>query len=153
VRVVTLRSSSPDIYPEAERLLAADCWTADPAVAILAEAIRTLLPQGERLRALSIERPAIDRLIADEIGSLQSIPVETGRINVWQRDYRPSGTIALLWSELEVLRHRWIAARLAAEGLDQTGTDIAPWYDRLRQLEDEAPGLAEWWTVRSARQD
>jgi hypothetical protein len=98
------------------------------------------------MRTLSADRPAIDRLIADEIGTLQGVAAETGRINVWRRAYRPTGAIALIWSELDALRHRWIAARLAAEGLDPAAPDIAPWYDRLQQLEDTAPTLAEWWT-------
>lgn len=147
MHVATLRSPSPSVHPESERLLAADCWTSDPAVATLAAAIRALLPLAERLRSLSSERPAIDRLIADEIGSLQCASTETGRVNVWQRDYRPSGAIARIWNELEALRHRWIAARLAMEGLDRA-SDVAPWYERLQELEDEAPTLIEWWTTQ-----
>jgi hypothetical protein len=143
----------PVLHPEAERLLAIDCWTSDPAVASLAATIRALLPLGERMRALSAQRPAIDRLIADEIGSLPCTAVETGRINIWQREYRPSGVIAALWAELDALRHRWIAARLAAEGLDRAGLGIEPWYDRLQQLEEAAPTLPEWWTTQAALMD
>ncbi|HEX7694603.1 MAG TPA: hypothetical protein VF409_08940 [Sphingomonas sp.] len=155
MHVASLRSPSPSpsFHPEAERLLAAVCWTSDPAVAVLAAAIRALLSVGEQLRNLSADRPAIDHLIADEIGALQSVPVETGRVNVWHRDYRPSGAIALIWSELDALRHRWIAARLAAEGLDRVAVDITLWYNRLQQLEDDAPTLAEWWTAQASRRD
>lgn len=149
MHVASHRSPSPSVHPETERLLAADCWTSDPAVAVLATAIRALLPVGACLRSLSADRPAIDHLIADEIGALPSLPVETGRINVWHRDYRPSGAIALIWTELDALRHRWIAARLAAEGLDPAAPDVAPWYDRLQQLEDAAPTLAEWWAAQA----
>ena len=153
MHVASHRPPPRSVHPETERLLAADCWTSDPAVAVLAEAIRALLPVGERLRSLSADRPAIDHLIADEIGALQSVALETGRINVWQRTYRPSGAIALIWNELDALRHRWIAARLAAEGLDPAAPDITAWYDRLQQLEDAAPSLAEWWTTQASRLD
>ena len=151
MHVASLRSPSSFVCPETKRLLTTGCWTADPAVAILAAAIRTLLALGERMRTLSADRPAIDRLIADEIGTLQGVAAETGRINVWQRAYRPTGAIALIWSELDALRHRWIAARLAAEGLDPAAPDIVPWYDRLQQLEDTAPTLAEWWTGQQSQ--
>ena len=99
------------------------------------------------MRLLSADRPAIARLIADEIGSLRSVAVENGRINVWRRDYRASGTIALIWSELDALRHRWIAARLGVEGLECSASEMCSWYDRLQELEDQALTLAEWWTT------
>jgi hypothetical protein len=140
--------SSPDLPPESARLLAVDCWTADPAVAALIDAARALIPIAESLRDLCTRRPSVDRLIADEIGVLVWEPAETGRVNVWRREPRTSGVIGAIWTELESLRSRWIAARLAAEDLDPMASDIAPWYDRLQQLEDAAPTLAEWWSMR-----
>ena len=150
--IVTLRSLSPRLHPETERLLATDCWTRDPAVPVLAAAIRTLLPLGERMRALSADRPAIDRLMADEIGSLRSTFSETGRINIWEPDYRPSGTIACIWNELDALRHRWIAARLAVQGPDHS-VSATSWYERLQDLEDKAPTLAQWWAAEAVAAD
>ncbi|MGN6817341.1 MAG: hypothetical protein ACTHJR_01570 [Sphingomonas sp.] len=141
------RQSPPCLHPETCRLLAADCWTADPAVAPLLSAIAALIPIGEQLRLLSTHRPSIDRLIADEIGSLDSVTIETGRLNIRQRDLRPNGVISLIWTELEALRSRWITARLAADGLDGDAIDIAPWYDRRQELEDEAPSLAQLWAA------
>ena len=152
MHVAALLSPPLFAHPESERLLAIDCWTSDPAVGALAATIRALVTLGEAMRILSAGRPAIDRVIADEIGSLQCTSTETGRINVWQRDYRPSGAIARIWGELEALRHRWIAARLAAEGLDGA-SDVKPWYERLQQLEDAAPTLVDWWTEAAVRPD
>ena len=141
----------PAFHPETHRLLAADCWTADPAVGPLLAAIDALLPVGEQLRQLSAHRPSIDRSIADEIGSLSGVTVETVRLNAWRRDLRPTGLVSRLWSELEALRSRWIAARLAAEGLDGGAIDITPWYERFQALEDEAPGVAQTWSARRCR--
>lgn len=118
-------SSPPIVHPETERLLLLDCWTDDPCVAVLEATIHTLLSLGDRLRTLSVERPAIDRLIADDIGALCCAAIESGRVNVWRRQLRPSGLIAALWNELDALRHRWITARLKAEGLDAKRADIA----------------------------
>lgn len=138
-------SSFGRICPESACLRSLDCWTDDPAAAVLFQAIRALLPVGDTLRALSAERPAIDRLIADEIGALGDVTIETGRLNVVERDLRPSGVIALLWNELDALRSRWISVRLADEGLDATAPDIGPWYDRLCELEQASPALLNYW--------
>lgn len=141
---------SPDLHPENVRLLAIDCWTGDPAVAALIDAARALIPIAERLRDLCTQRPSVDRLIADEIGALVWEPIETGRINVWQREPRASGVIGAIWTELESLRTRWIAARLRSEGLSPAAQDIGPWYDRLQALEEEAPAVAVLWSNRPA---
>ncbi len=141
-------SSVGRVCPESAYLRSLDCWTHDPAAAVLLQAIRALLPVGDTLRALSAERPAIDRLIADEIGALCDVTIETGRLNVVERDVRPSGVIASLWNELDALRGRWISARLADEGLNATVPDIGPWYDRLRELEQAAPALPDYWCAR-----
>jgi hypothetical protein len=127
-------------------LLAVDCWTRDPAVAALIDAARALIPIGERLRDLCAQRPSVDRLIADEIGALVWETIETGRVNIWQREPRASGVIGTIWTELESLRARWIAARLRSEGLSPAAQDVAPWYDRLQALEDEAPTVAVLWS-------
>jgi len=137
---------SPDLHPESARLLGVDCWTRDPAVAALIEAARALIPIAERLRDLCATRPSIDRLIADEIGALFWEAIETGRINVWQRESRASGIIGAIWTELESLRARWIAARLRSEGLSPAAQDVGPWYDRLQALEEEAPAVAVLWS-------
>lgn len=137
---------SPDLHPENVRLLAVDCWTRDPAVTALIDAARALLPIAERLRDLSIGRPSVDRLIADEIGALIWETIETGRVNVWRREPRTSGVISAIWTELESLRARWIAARLRSEGLSSATPDIEPWYDRLQVLEEEAPTVAMLWS-------
>jgi len=136
---------SPDLHPESVRLLAIDCWTGDPAVAALIDAARALIPIAERLRDLCTRRPSVDRLIADEIGALVWESIETGRVNVWQREPRASGVIGAIWTELESLRTRWIAARLQFEGLSPAAQDIGPWYDRLQALEEEAPTVAMLW--------
>jgi hypothetical protein len=136
----------PDVHPESARLLAVECWTRDPAVAALIDAAHALMPIGERLRDLSARRPSIDRLIADEIGGLVWEPIETARVNVWRREPRVSGIISLMWTELESLRARWIAARLRSEGLSPTTPDIGPWYERLHALEEEAPTVAVLWS-------
>jgi hypothetical protein len=141
---------SPDLHPENVRLLAIDCWTGDPAVAALIDAARALIPIAERLRDLCTQRPSVDRLIADEIGALVWEPIETGRINVWQREPRASGVVGAIWTELESLRTRWIAARLRSEGLSPAAQDIGPWYDRLQALEEEAPAVAVLWSNRPA---
>jgi len=135
-----------DVHPESVRLLAVDCWTHDPAVAALIDAVHALIPVGEKLRDLSARRPSIDRLIADEIGAIVWEATETGRVNVWRRVPRPSGLISLIWTELENLRSRWIATRLRLEGLSPTAPDIAPWYERLQALEAEAPTVATLWS-------
>ena len=137
---------SPDLHPESARLLAVDCWTCDPAVAALIDAARALIPIGETLRSLSTWRPSIDRLIADEIGALVWETTETGRVNVWQREPRASGVLGAIWTELESLRARWIAARLRSEGLSPAAQDIGPWYDRLQTLEEDAPTVAVLWS-------
>lgn len=98
------------------------------------------------MRDLCSRRPSIDRLIADEIGALVWEAVETGRINLWRREARTSGVIGAIWTELENLRGRWIAARLQSEGLFSTDQDIGPWYDRLQALEDEAPTVTMLWS-------
>ncbi len=141
---------SPDLHPENVRLLAIDCWTGDPAVAALIDAARALIPIAERLRDLCTQRPSVDRLIADEIGALVWEPIETGRINVWQREPRASGVVGAIWTELESLRTRWIAARLRSEGLSPAAQDIGPWYDRLQALEEEAPAVGVLWSNRPA---
>jgi hypothetical protein len=128
------------------RLLAIDCWTSDPAVAALIDAARALIPIAERLRDLCIQRPSIDRLIADEIGAFVWETIETGRVNVWQREPRASGVVAAIWTELESLRARWIATRLRSEGLSPAAQDIGPWYDRLQALEEKAPAVAVLWS-------
>jgi hypothetical protein len=133
------------------RLLAIDCWTGDPAVAALIDAARALIPIAERLRDLCTQRPSIDRLIADEIGALVWETIETGRVNVWQREPRASGVIGAIWTELESLRARWIAARLRSEGLSPAAQDIGPWYDRLQVLELEAPAVAVLWSYSPGR--
>ena len=138
--------SSPDLHPESARLLAVDCWTRDPAVAALIDAAHALIPIGERLRDWCIRRPSIDRLIADEIGALVWETIETGRINVCQREPRASGVVGTIWTELESLRARWIAARLRFEGFSPAAQDIGPWYDRLQALEQEAPAVAVLWS-------
>ena len=138
--------SSSDQHPESVRLLAVDCWTHDPAVAALIGAAHALIPIGEKLRDLSAQRPSIDRLIADEIGTVVWEATETGRVNVWRRTPRPSGLISLIWTELEGVRSRWIATRLRLEGLSPTAPDIAPWYDRLQALEAEAPTVVVLWS-------
>jgi hypothetical protein len=137
---------SPDLHPECVRLLAADCWTRDPAVAALIESARALIPIAERLRDLCTRRPSVDRLIADEIGAIVWEPVETGRINVCRREPRASGVIGAIWTELESLRARWIAARLRSEGFSPAAQDVGPWYDRLQVLEEEAPAVAVLWS-------
>jgi hypothetical protein len=137
---------SPDLHPERVRLLAVDCWTRDPAVAALIEAARGLIPIAERLRDLCTRRPSVDRLIADEIGALVWETIETGRINICQREPRVSGVVGAIWIELESLRARWIAARLQSEGLSPAARDFGPWYDRLQALEEEAPGVAVLWS-------
>lgn len=137
---------SPDLHPECVRLLAADCWTRDPAVAALIESARALIPIAERLRDLCTRRPSIDRLIADEIGAIVWEPIEMGRINVWQREPRASGVVGAIWTELESLRARWIAARLRSEGFSPAAQDVGPWYDRLQVLEEEAPAVAVLWS-------
>ncbi len=134
------------VHPESVRLLAVDCWTHDPAVAALIGAAHALMPIGEALRDLSVRRPSIDRLIADEIGAVVWDAAETGRVNVWRRVPRPSGLISLIWTELESLRSRWIATRLRLEGFSPTAPDIAPWYERLQALEAEAPTVAALWS-------
>lgn len=136
---------SPDLHPESVRLLAIDCWTGDPAVAALIDAARALIPIAERLRDLCTRRPSVDRLIADEIGALVWESIETGRVNVWQREPQASGVIGAIWTELESLRTRWIAARLRFEGFSPAAQDIGPWYDRLQALEEEAPTVAMLW--------
>lgn len=141
---------SPDLHPESVRLLAIDCWTDDLAVATLIDAAHALIPIGERLRDLCTRRPSIDRLISDEIGVLVWEAIETGRINVCQREPRASGVIGAIWTELESLRTRWIAARLRSEGLSPAARDIGPWYDRLQALEEEAPAVAVLWSNRPA---
>lgn len=128
------------------RLLAADCWTGDPAVAALVDAARTLIPVAERLRDLCTRRPSVDRLIADEIGALVWDAIETGRVNVWQPEPRASGVIGAIWTELESLRARWIAVRLRSEGLSPGAPDVRPWYDRLQALEEEVPTVAMLWS-------
>ena len=138
--------SSPDLHPESARLLAVDCWTRDPAVAALIDAAHALIPIGERLRDWCTRRPSIDRLIADEIGALVWETIETGRINVCQREPRASGVVGTIWTELESLRARWIAARLQFEGFSPAAQDIGPWYDRLQALEEEAPAVAVLWS-------
>lgn len=142
--VVALQSS-PNIHPECERLLAVGCWTRDPAVLPLTAAMRTLVKVGEELRDLSAQRPAIDRLLADEIGSLMWDVAETGRVNVWHRELRATGIVSQICTELDSLRARWIAARLSSEGLSPTAPEIGPWYERLQALEDEAPTVTELW--------
>jgi hypothetical protein len=141
---------SPDLHPESVRLLAIDCWTDDLAVATLIDAAHALIPIGERLRDLCTRRPSIDRLISDEIGVLVWEAIETGRINVCQREPRASGVIGAIWTELESLRTRWIAARLRSEGLSPAAQDIGPWYDRLQALEEEAPAVGVLWSNRPA---
>ena len=136
---------SPDPHPESVRLLAIDCWTGDPAVAALIDAARALIPIAERLRDLCTRRPSVDHLIADEIGLLVWETIETGRVNVWQREPRASGVIGAIWTELESLRTRWIAVRLQFEGFSPAAQDIGPWYDRLQALEEEAPTVAMLW--------
>lgn len=136
---------SPDLHPESVRLLAIDCWTGDPAVAALIDAARALIPIAERLRDLCTRRPSVDRLIADEIGLLVWETIETGRVNVWRREPRASGVIGAIWTELESLRTRWIAARLRFEGFSPAAQDIGPWYDRLQALEEGAPTVAMLW--------
>jgi len=138
--------SFPDFHPENVRLLAIDCWTGDPAVAALIDAARALIPIAERLRDLCTQRPSLDRIIADEIGALFWETTETGRINVCQREPRASGVVGTIWTELESLRARWIAARLQFEGLSPAAQDIGPWYDRLQVLEEEAPAVAVLWS-------
>jgi len=138
--------SSPGLPPENARLLAIECWTGDPAVAALIDAARALIPIAEGLRDVCTRRPAVDRLIADEIGALIWEPVETGRVNVWQREPRASGVIGAIWTELESLRARWIAARLQREGFSSTAHDVGPWYDRLQALEEEVPTVAVLWS-------
>jgi hypothetical protein len=133
------------------RLLAIDCWTGDPAVAALIDAARALIPIAERLRDLCTQRPSIDRLIADEIGALVWETIETGRVNVWQREPRASGVVGAIWTELESLRMRWITARLQFEGLSPAAQDIGPWYDRLQTLEQEAPAVAVLWSNSPSR--
>jgi len=137
---------SSDVHPESMRLLAIDCWTGDPAVAALIDAARALIPIAERLRDLCTQRPSIDRLIADEIGALVWETIETGRVNVWQREPRASGAVAAIWTELESLRARWIAARLRSEGFSPATQDVGPWYDRLQALEEEAPTVVVLWS-------
>ena len=139
--------SSPDPHPESARLLAVDCWTRDPAVVALIDAAHALIPIGEALRDLSARRPSIDRLIADEIGSVVWEAAETGRVNVWRRTPRPSGLLSLIWTELECLRSRWIATRVRLEGLSPTAPDIAPWYERSQALETVAPTVAALWSA------
>lgn len=130
---------------ETERLAAVGCWTDDPAIAPLMTAIRALIPVGEMLRELSAQRPSVDRLVSDEIGSLMRVVVETGRVHVWQCELRPTGIIAQIWTELDALRRRWITARLHAEGLESRMTEVGPWYDRLQELEDQAPTVTDLW--------
>ncbi|HWU74581.1 MAG TPA: hypothetical protein VN137_13930 [Sphingomonas sp.] len=137
---------SPDLHPESVRLLAVDCWTHDPAVAALIDAARALIPIAEMLRDLCTTRPSIDRLIADEVGALFWEAIETGWVNVWQREPRASGVIGAIWTELESLRARWIAARLRSEGFSPAARDVEPWYDRLQALEEEAPTVAMLWS-------
>jgi len=137
---------SPDLHPESVRLLAVDCWTHDPAVAALIDAARALIPIAERLRDLCSWRPSVDRLIADEIGALVWEAIETGRVNIWQREPQASGVIGAIWTELESLRARWIATRLQSEGLSPAARDFEPWYDRLQALEEEAPTVAVLWS-------
>lgn len=138
--------SFPDCHPESVRLLAFGCWTGDLAVAALIDAARALIPIAERLRDLCTQRPSLDRMIADEIGALIWETIETGWINVWQREPRASGVIGAIWTELESLRARWIAARLQFEGFSPAAQDIGPWYDRLQALEQEAPAVAVLWS-------
>lgn len=142
---VALQPSS-DLHPESVRLLAADSWTGDPAVAALVDAARALIPVAERLRDLCTRRPSVDRLIADELGALVWEAIEIGRVNVWQREPRASGVIGAIWIELESLRARWIGARLRSEGLSPAAQDIGQWYDRLQELEEEAPTVAVLWS-------
>lgn len=137
---------SPDLHPESARLLAVDCWTRDPAAAVLIDAAQALIPIGERLRDWCTRRPSIDRLIADEIGGLVWETIETGRINVWRREPRASGVVGAIWTELESLRARWIAVRLRSEGFSPAAQDVKPWYDRLQALEDETPTVAGLWS-------
>lgn len=137
---------SPDRHPESARLLEVDCWTGDPAVTALIDAARALVPIAERLRDLCTWRPSVDRLIADEIGSLVWEASETGRVNVCRREARASGVISTIWTELECLRARWIAARLRSEGFSSTAQDVGPWYDRLQALEEQAPTVAVLWS-------
>lgn len=144
VSTATLQSPS-DSHPESVRLLSVNCWTLDPAVAVLIDAAHGLVPIGEKLRDLSVRRPSIDRLIADDIGAVVWEAAETGRVNVWRRAPRPSGLISLIWTELESLRSRWIATRLRFEGFSPTASDILPWYERLQALEAEAPTVAILW--------
>ncbi len=136
----------PELHPESVRLLAVDCWSGDPAVAALIDAARALIPVAETLRDLCTRRPSIDRLIADEIGALVWETIETGRVNVWQREPRASGVIGAIWIELESLRARWIAARLQSEELSPAAQNIGQWYDRLQALEEEAPTVAAVWS-------
>lgn len=137
---------SPDLHPESARLLAVDCWTRDPAVAVLIDAAQALIPIGERLRDWCTRRPSIDRLIADEIGGLVWETIETGRINVWRREPRASGVVGAIWTELESLRARWIAVRLRSEGFSPAAQHVEPWYDRLQALEEETPTVAGLWS-------
>lgn len=59
---------------------------------------------------------------------------------------RASGVISTIWTELECLRARWIAARLRSEGFSSTAQDVGPWYDRLQALEEQAPTVAVLWS-------
>ena len=56
------------------------------------------------------------------------------------------GVISTIWTELECLRARWIAARLRSEGFSSTAQDVGPWYDRLQALEEQAPTVAVLWS-------
>jgi hypothetical protein len=137
---------APAARPEDMRLLATDCWTKDTAVASLIAAARALVAVGTDLRELSAQRPPIDRLIGDEVGSLWWDSVPTGRINHWRRELRATGIVGQICTELENLRSRWIAARLSSEGLRSTTPEIGPWYERFQLLEEQAPTVADLWS-------
>jgi hypothetical protein len=108
------------------------------------------MPIGESMRDLSARRPSIDRLIADEIGSFVWETAETARVNVWRREPRVSGIISVIWTELENLRARWIAARLRFEDLSPAAPDVEPWYERFQALEESAPTVTALWNNTAA---
>lgn len=143
--MATAALTAQPLHPETKRLLDLATWTADPAVPVLFGAIKALIPVGEALSELSADRPSINRCCGDEIGHLSTRFEEVGRVNVIVARTYGSGTIGLIWDELDALRARWIEAQLRAEGLRSDMGDYERWYDRKVALEELAPTVDVAW--------
>jgi len=135
------------LHPAIERQLGFACWSDDPAVVTILNAIAELNRIGRALCELAAHRPDLNggsELRA--VGTLSERYAMTGYVNrnVWLTE--ASGSLGELWNLLGQRRGAWIDARLAAEGLRSDLRATRDRYaDRNGELEAEAPTVQATW--------